>query len=277
MRTSSLRATVRNSVAALAAAGALVLVAACGAGAAAAGGPVSATRVLHALKQDGEGNNWAGYVIQPGQDVNYVSGEWTVPTLNCQQTTTIDSAWAGIGGVSGQALLQTGVSDSCIDGAQQDWAWWELANAHSPVTFGQLLVSAGDVMQASVYLDSSGQWVTRIDNLTTRFSGWMFAGGSYGIEADRSGSFTTEGSSSDISYAGENTVEWVVEGPGLAYTGQNFAPMSDFGTVQFSDLRAGLQSWSLTTDESEQITYDNQVVAAPGQPDGDGFSVSYAE
>ena len=268
MSTSSLRATVRNSVAALAAAGTLVLVAASGAGAAAASGPVSAARGLHVLKQDGEGDNWAGYVIQPGQDVNYVSGEWTVPTLNCQQTTTIDSAWAGIGGVSGQALLQTGVSDACVDGTQQDWAWWELANAHSPVTFGQLLVSAGDVMQATVYLNSSGQWVTRIDNLTTRFSGWMSAGGSYGIEADGSSSFTSEGSSSDISYAGGNTVEWVVEGPGLAYTGQKFTPISDFGTVQFFNLRAGLASWSLTPDESEQITFNNQVVAAPGQPDG---------
>jgi hypothetical protein len=103
----SLRARVRTLIVALAAVGALALVAACGAGAVAASGPVSTTRALHAVKQSGEGNNWAGYVIQPGQDVDYVSGEWTVPTLNCSQTTTIDSVWAGIGGVAGQALLQT--------------------------------------------------------------------------------------------------------------------------------------------------------------------------
>ena len=93
-------------------------------------------------------------MIQPGQDVDYVSGEWTIPTLNCSQTTTIDSVWAGIGGMAGQALLQTGVSDACINGSQQDWAWWELANADQPVQFGHLIVGAGDVMQASVYLTS---------------------------------------------------------------------------------------------------------------------------
>ncbi len=268
----SLRARVRKFIVALAAVGALVLVAACGAGATAASGPVSTTRVLHALKQAGEGNNWAGYVIQPGQDVDYVSGEWTIPTLNCSQTTTIDSVWAGIGGMAGQALLQTGVSDACINGSQQDWAWWELANADQPVQFGHLIVGAGDVMQASVYYQS-GQWITRIDNLTTGFSGWMFADGSYGVEQDGSTLFTSDGSS-NVSFTGGNTVEWVVEGPGLAYSGQNFTQISDFGTVQFFNLRAGLPSWSLTPDESQQITFNNQVVAAPGQPDGDGFSVS---
>ncbi len=289
-----LRAAAMAGVASLAV-GALALVAACGGGAAAASGPVSVslsrttlppdgpvTRVSRGLEQGDPftvSANWAGYVIRAGQDVNAVSGEWTVPTLDCQQTPNgLDSVWAGIGGDgSGSGdLLQTGVTDECSNGTQQNRAWWELvpANPNKPVYFG-LTVSPGDKMESSVYLDQSGQWVTRIDDLTTGWSGWMFAGGQYGIEQDGSGSFTDEGPSSNISYAGGSTVEWVVEGPGLIQTGPAFQPLADFGTVQFSDLRAGLLSWSLNPDEGQEIVYHNQVVAEPGQPDGDGYSVSY--
>jgi Peptidase A4 family len=290
--TRPIRAAAMAGVASLAV-GALALVAACGGGAAAASGPVSVslsrttlppdgpvTRVSRGLEQADAftvSDNWAGYVIQPGQDVDDVSGEWTVPTLDCQQTpNALDGVWAGIGGNGAGSgdLLQTGVADRCSNGAQLDQAWWELYPVNNPVNFG-LLVSPGDEMESSVYLDQSGQWVTRIDNLTTGWSGWMFAGGTYGIEQDGSGSFTVEGSSSYISYAGGSTVEWVVEGPGLTKTGPSFLPLADFGTVQFSDLRAGLPSWSLSPDEGDEIVYDNQVVAEPGQPDGDGFSVSY--
>ncbi len=275
------------------AAGVLALAPACGGGAAAASGSVSVslssttpppdgpvTLVSRVLEQDDAftvSQNWAGYVIQPGQDVDAVSGEWTVPTLDCQQTpNALDSVWAGIGGdgAANGNLLQTGVADRCSNGAQQDQAWWELYPVNDQVNFG-LSVSPGDEMETSVYLDQSGQWVTRIDDLTTGWSGWMFAGGTYGIEQDGSGSFTAEGSSSYISYAGGSTVEWVVEGPGLVKTGSAFLPLADFGTVQFSDLRAGLPSWSLNPNEGEEISYGNQIVAEPGPPDGDGFSVSY--
>jgi len=262
----------RRAGAVLAAAAALALVAASGGGAAAASGSGLARGVMY-----GETGNWAGYVIQPGQDIQYVSGEWTVPTLDCQQTpNAVDGVWAGIGGVvPGQALLQTGVGDLCSsNGSQQDRAWWELADTDDPVYFN-LAVSPGDEMQASVYLSSSDQWVTRIDDLTTGWSGWMSAGGTYGIEQDGSESYIQEGSASNISYAGGSTVEWVVEGQGLIQTGANFQPLADFGTVQFSDLRAGLPSWSLNPLEQDVINYDNQTVAEPGPPDGDGFSVSY--
>jgi peptidase A4-like protein len=288
MSTSSLRARVRTfmgkvgkhrslraGVASLAA-GALALVAACGGG---AGGAGAMTRVSRGLEQGGmfeTGNNWAGYVIKSGHDVDAVSGVWTVPKLNCQQTpNALVGAWAGIGGVvRGQALLQTGVGDSCSDGVQHDQAWWELADTYKPVYFSSLLVLPGDEMQASVY-DRSGQWVTRIDNLTTGWSGWMLAGKTYGVGRDGSGSFTVEASSRNISYAGGSTVEWVVEAPGLFSTGSAFQTMPDFGTVRFSDLRAGLQSWSLNPDEVYEISYDGRVVAAPGAPIGDGFWVSY--
>jgi hypothetical protein len=286
-----LRAVSTAGLASLAAA-ALVLVAP-GGGATMASGPVSAslwrttsprdgavTRVSRGLELDGGfgvSPNWAGYVIQPGQDVDYVSGVWTVPALGCDQTPYArDSVWAGIGGdgTGTGDLLQTGVADECSNGLQQDQAWWELYPENEQINFTGLPVSPGDVMEASVYLDSSsGQWVTRLDNLTTGMSGWMVDGGTYGIEPDGSGSLTVEGSRS-ISYAGGSTVEWVLERP-TPVTGAAL-PLPDFGTVQFSELRAGLQSWSLNPGEGLAISYNNQIVAQPSPPGEDGFSVSYA-
>jgi Peptidase A4 family len=275
----------RRAGAVLAAAAALALVAATGGGAAAASGSVSAWQ-SRTTPADGDmfaeipNSPWTGYMIQSEQDVNAVSGVWTVPTLNCQQTPNgLVGAWAGIGGaVPGQALLQTGVGDSCQNGAQHHQAWWELANAHNPVDFSGLFVLPGERMQASVYLNQSGQWVTRIDDLTSGWSGWMTAGGTYGVGRDGSGSYTPAGTASYISYAGGTTAEWIVEAPGLPNTGSDFnPPMPGFGTVQFSDLQAGPQSWSLNANEAVSMSYNDQVLVSPGSPDfdGDGFSVSY--
>jgi hypothetical protein len=274
MNTSSLRAGARTFVKITAMAGAvsLALAAACGGGAAAS---PSYGAMTHGAKQGyamSKSTNWAGYVIRPGRDVDDVSGEWTIPAVNCQQTpNALDAVWAGIGGVvSGQHLLQTGVSDSCKGGVQRHYAWWELYPGPS-VNLG-LIVYPGDRMQASVYLSQEGHWVTRIDNLTTGWSGWMISGETYGVGRDGSGSFTREGYASSVSFAGGSTVEWVVERPKVAGAS---IPIADFGRVQFSGLRTGLQRWSLNADESEELMYDDRAVAVPGLPYTDGFSVSY--
>ena len=77
--------------------------------------------------------NWSGYVVPSSSAlVTDVSGDWTVPMLNCADTPNGDeSTWVGIGGqewatggTSG-ALLQTGINSDCVDGAQQNTAWWE--------------------------------------------------------------------------------------------------------------------------------------------------------
>jgi Peptidase A4 family len=219
-------------------------------------------------------SNWAGYVLEPGRSIYDVSGEWTVPAINCRQTpNALDAVWAGVGGVlSGQPLLQTGVSDSCKDGVQRHWAWWELYPANSSVTLG-LLVAAGDKMQASVYRDQAGQWVTRIDNLTTGWSGWMIAGESYGVGRDGAARFTDEGSSRNIFYGAATTAEWIVEKPKVP--GLVPVPLADFGTVWFADLRTGLSSWSLSSASGDEIVIGNQLMAVPGRPFGDGFPVSY--
>ena|GEM_PF-1032623 len=272
------RAPAKAGLAALAAAVAFALTAAVSGPTALAAPNAVLTRAAGDLQHGTEftkDGNWAGYVVHSGQHINQVSGEWTIPELNCQQTpNSLAAVWAGIGGMPRQLLLQTGVSDSCKGGVEQEWAWWEMAPTYNPVTFS-LIVRAGDQMQASVYRDQAGQWVTRIDNLTTGWSGWMIAGQTYGVGRDGAGSFTNAGSARDVIFFGSTTADWIVEGPGLIETGSNFLPISDFGTVRFYGLRAGLSRWSLTASEGDEISYHNRLMAVPALPGSDGFSVSY--
>jgi hypothetical protein len=71
--------------------------------------------------------NWSGYVVprSSGALVTTVFGEWTVPTLDCADTLNANAAvWVGIGGFewategSSGVLLQTGISDDCVNGVQ---------------------------------------------------------------------------------------------------------------------------------------------------------------
>jgi hypothetical protein len=278
MNTTSPRVSARNfmaSVASLAAVGALALTTSSGGTAPARYGAMSpGSRGLDQRGMFIPDGNWAGYGIPSVQDDGYVSGVWTVPAINCRKTqNALDGVWAGLGGVNGQALLQTGVSDSCKGGVEDHFAWWELVPGYPDDVDFKLAVSAGDVMEASVYHAASGHWVTRIDNLTTGWSGWMISGETYGVGRDGSGSFTDEGSARFVSYAGGNTAEWIVEHPTV--DGSVVVSTPDFGTVRFSELRTGLSWWSLKLAEVYELFSGRQRVAVPGPPIGDGFSVSY--
>ena len=64
-------------------------------------------------------------------------------------------------------LLRTGTGDKCVDGIQQAYAWWEEYPEVIPsIIFSYLQVSPGDSIEASVYRNTTGQWVTRVDDLT---------------------------------------------------------------------------------------------------------------
>ncbi len=126
--------------------------------------------------------NWSGYVVPSSSAlVTDVSANWTVPTLDCSDTPTGNSAtWVGIGGEywttggwSG-SLLQTGLNDDCVDGVQQDTAWWEVAiscstcsnltNAAPQVTRGSRLRSK----EISVQTNFSGRHVRHGDRQVCR-------------------------------------------------------------------------------------------------------------
>jgi hypothetical protein len=227
--------------------------------------------------------NWSGYVI-PSNSALFTdaSGEWTVPTLDCSQTPDSGaSTWVGIGGEgypnggNPGALLQTGVTDNCVNGEQQDFAWFEIypSTPNHSFSFNDFPVSPGDLIAASVFQSTTGKWTTRVDNLTTGISGWMVTGESWGVGTDASDTFSEQGNAAGLSYSGGYTAEWIEED----YVGSNGLPIpfADYGTVTFSDLETSLSPWYLTTSEGLEMVLNGVVVSTPSLPSGDEFSVSY--
>jgi hypothetical protein len=226
--------------------------------------------------------NWSGYVVPSSDPVTEVSGEFTVPKLDCRRTSNSgESMWVGIGGAGGATgdLLQTGVRSNCILGSQDvNPGWWAEFPAYRETDFDSRFVSASDSIRATVSRNSDGSWTTRLDDLSTGVSGVMSTGGSYGTISDSSPTvwLDKEGSAAHVSYSGGYTAEWILED---FYQGNGeLATLADFGSVAFTALTTSLPSWGLSGDEQVGIgDQDGRLWAAPSGPDssGRGFSVSY--
>lgn len=230
---------------------------------------------------------WSGYVVPSSSLVNDVSGAWTVPTLNCADTPNAgESTWVGIGGYgwptggTSGALLQTGITDQCVNGSQQDFGWFEeypsTPNESKP--FRSFPVSPGDAISATVFQGSSGAWETKVDDLTMGLSGIMVTGRGWGVASDGSGTptFPEQGTTTGLTYAGGYTAEWIVED--FAVGGApSIVPLANYGTVTFSDLQTSLATWSLTIGEGLAITQNGVTLSTPSPPSTAGFSVTYTE
>src|ERR1019366_4292737 len=162
-------------------------------------------------------SNWSGYVLPSSAILTETSAQWILPTLNCTDTVNADSStWVGIGGFewstggSSGALLQTGTDDGCVNGVQQDNGWWELYPVNSEQPFSSYPVLPGNSMEAYVYQESNGAWVTQLNNLTTGLSGTMVTGEGWGV-APIGASFTYQGPTAGLTYSGGYTAEWIVE------------------------------------------------------------------
>jgi hypothetical protein len=224
--------------------------------------------------------NWAGYAINAGTPVTETSGRFTVPTLNCSDTTDASEAmWVGIGGdgASTGDLLQTGVESTCAGGTQVEApAWWEEFPEYYSVNFQSMSVSPGDQIEASVYQASDGSWFTRLDDLSTGVSGVMHTGDGWGtiLDSDPATWLDQEGDASIVSYSGGTSAEWIIEDYGDS--NGNPVPFADFGTVAFNTLTTSLPSWSLTPSDAIGLGDSNGfLLGAPSAPSGNGFSVTY--
>jgi hypothetical protein len=227
-------------------------------------------------------SNWSGYIVPSATPVTSVSGDFTVPTLNCKKTPNAgEAAWVGTGGAGETSgdLLQTGVVSECIRGTQVvDPAWWEEFPQYPADLFKSMNVSPGDHIAASVTQGTDATWTTRLDDLTTAVSGVMHTGDYWGTVSDLDPStfVTTEGDAALVSYSGGLTAEWIVEDYGTA--GGSLVPFADFGTVTFTGLATNLPTWGLTASEQVGLGDRNGLLlAVPSAPDssGKGFSVAY--
>lgn len=227
-----------------------------------------------------ESLNWSGYVVPSSGLVTDVSGSWTVPTVNCSATPDAGvSIWVGVGGTSSESLLQTGIRETCRGGVASYAGWWEEYpnKPNREADFFPFPVSPGDSITASVYQSSATAWVTRLDDQTTGSSGWMVTGDAWGVGRDGGGTFTAQGGTAGLTFAGGHTAEWIVED--AITVDSSIVPFADYGNVSFTNLHASPASWSLSPAEGWEIIQNGTVLSAPSQPgsDGDSFSVSYAD
>ena len=230
-----------------------------------------------------QSTNWSGYVLPSTTALTAVGGGWTVPTLDCAATPNGGVAiWVGIGGYpsppdgASGSLLQTGITADCIDGAQQNRAWWEQypSEPNRSADFAAFPIAPGDRIQGSVFVGPTGAWETRVDDLTTGLSGVMTIGSGWGVRTDAGdGTFDPQGHTTNLSFSGGYTAEWIVED--YAELGSP-VPLAAYGTVDFSGLTTSLASWSLTAAEGVEIVQNGVVRSVPSTPTPVGFSVSYS-
>jgi uncharacterized repeat protein (TIGR02543 family) len=236
------------------------------------------------IPAENQSTNWAGYVVPSSSAlITDAQGDWIVPTLNCTDTPNGQSSiWVGIGGEqwatggSSGSLLQTGTNDICVNGVQQDSAWWEVvpATPNYEQGFTNFPVSPGDVMQAAVFHEISGAWATRLTDVNTGLSAYMVTGASWGVGLTSATTYTPQGSAALINYAGAYTAEWIVEAPTNSTT-LGLYPIASFDPVTFTNLRASFTSWTLDQSETWAIVQNGVTLATPTATFADGFTVSY--
>jgi hypothetical protein len=228
--------------------------------------------------------NWSGYVLPSDSAIfTDASAEWTVPTLDCTDTPNgLASTWVGIGGYgwptggSSGTLLQTGTTDQCVNGVQEDFGWWEEYPSVPNYSreFNNYAVSPGDLMEAYVYQTTNGSWETLLNDLTTGLSGIMVTGEGWGVAPTGASYFTYQGTTTGLSYSGGYSAEWIVEDATPA-SGSGLSPFANYGSVTFSNLRTDFASWSLSASDGVEIVQSGATLSVPGPVSNDGFTVSY--
>jgi hypothetical protein len=206
----------------------------------------------------GTSPNWSGYVLT-GESGGYqaVSGEWTVPTLDCTSVPDgYTSDWVGVNGFGAEypGLFQDGTTSYCANGQQTDFAWWT-DEAENYLSLEVFTVAPGDVIDAEVWQETSGDWVYYVKDLTNGLV-----------------------SSVVEPYSGSGlSAEWIAEDTGDPST-EGLFPLADFGMVTFTDLGLTVPSgpWTVPPySDAVEMVSGGWVEALPSPISGTGASAAF--
>lgn len=245
--------------------------------------------------------NWAGYAVDGGT-FNYVTGDWTVPTLTCGSVSSTEdyysAQWIGVDGYNGDTVEQDGTEADCIDGTPQYDAWWELygavndpdpsVNNGAEVALDPALypVSPGDFMESWVTESTSGASQTWTFNLVDRSSpgatpNWTFT------QPETVTGFDYQGGS----LPAMSSVEWIAERPALctdiSCSTYQLTSLAPFGSVMFTDATAkavgsttfqslfDMPNFAIEMTSNGMSTGTILAVSGPIQTDGKTFAVTW--
>jgi hypothetical protein len=195
--------------------------------------------------------NWAGYADagSPGQFTS-VSTSWTQPTVTCTATNTFSSFWAGLDGDGTNTVEQTGTEADCDNGTASYQGWWEMF-PNAPVFYNNP-VAPGDAMSASVVSDGGGAFTL---TLTDSTQGW------------------TQTTQQTNANAQLGSAEVIAEAP----SDGTVLPLSDFGTVTFSD--ATINNQPLGNENASALTMVSSNAVTEATPSavsgGNSFTVTF--
>lgn len=197
--------------------------------------------------------NWSGYLAANGTFTG-VSASWTATLATGNgSTTSADSTWIGIGGVTSNDLIQVGTQNIIsASGQVSTSAFYELL-PNSSQTVPGVTVSEGDSMTASLTEISSGQWTVTITDKTDGES------------------WTTS-----IAYVSSlSSAEWIEEDP--SFISGRLIPFDNFHEAAFAGgltIENG-SSINIAASTSQPVTMVNssgQPVAIPSAIGSDGAS-----
>lgn len=200
--------------------------------------------------------NWSGYMAASATFTS-VSGSWVAPSATGNgSTTTADSTWIGIGGVTSGDLIQTGTQNTITaSGHRYTSAFYEmLPDASIDIT--SMPVTAGDSMTASIRETGSSVWTISISDDTTGKT------------------FTKV-----VSYSSSlSSAEWIEEDP--SYSSGSLVPFDSFHEAIFSGASAVANgvSVNLSTSTAQPIILVNNsgsYIAVPSTiSGGNSFTVT---
>ena len=155
--------------------------------------------------------NWAGYAATGG-GLTSVTASWTQPAVQADSSSESDAAfWVGLDGDGSNSVEQIGTEGYSQGGSVGYDAWYEMYPADMRI-IGNVTVSPGDVITASVTSDGSGDFSLTLTDTTT---GESFTTDQYSASA--------QGYSAEV----------IAEASSESSSG-NLIPLADFGTVDFT-------------------------------------------
>jgi hypothetical protein len=199
-------------------------------------------RILHSTS-----SNWAGYSATGGTFTS-VSSSWVQPAGSCTSQDSYSAFWIGIDGDGSDSVEQTGSEVDCVDGTPEYYAWYEMYPAY-PVNYSNV-VRPGDHFTSTVSV--SGDTFTLKLSDTTQ--GW------------------TKTTTKTSSTAEDASAEIIAEAP----SSDTVLPLTDFGTVNFSDSTAnGEPIGDFDPDQINMASGSTTKATTSALSGGENFSVTW--
>lgn len=175
-------------------------------------------------------SNWSGYVAatdfsgtSANGTVSYAAGSWVVPALTATTDTTYCAIWVGIDGYLSPTVEQLGTSHNWVNGAQENYAWFEMYPNGSYEITG-FPVDIGDEISVRIGYKGDSNFKLVMFNYTKGVSTVIPSSDTMSSTALRS------------------SAEWIVEAP---YAG-GILPLSDFKLVTLNNCSAVINGISGT-------------------------------